>query len=1277
MSPPRPPLRALSAALAGLLALAASGLRAAPAAREPVPGLLFYLSAEKGTTADIAAPGTAAPTFDAEVTRIPDGARGAALRCGHTQRLAWRAPGNLFAQRGTLAFFWRSREPVGPTEFPLFRVGFADHSSWDMVFLRIDYNGRGFDAFVTDTGLARIRVSTTLAPFPGPSEWVHLAFAWDETVGIRLYINGRLAAARDQRALLDAGLDQFGPHSRIISPHQVQSDYNFVRGGDIDEIRVYDRMLDPAAIAGLARNAEPALAALPPRRLADPGTGAEWRWRFGWNRPDDPPPGLPAAATAVRKVEIHDAFDLKRWWWKACDGIRETTWPGVYNRSRLPGRNDYFQLPDWDCYVESGRSITFVLPDEPWNHLEVSGPAWGTFDLLDPSGSPRRLFERPRGQEKTVHRLAVPLAGGRLRFTNVEPETPIEELSVCNVTAGREPAGRPTLAYRVPWNPPRHPSVQPLVAFIRGRCAADEQAMTEAVPASRPAGPNAFPARSGLPLLHVLIPTAGGDPAYDLGKVDGALDGLALDLPALECAAPVSFNLRVKDPLWPARDLLDFSFTVQPGQPHTLWLDLRDRLLPPGRGLYLTIAASAPLTPAQLAPVELRLVFKPRAEGRVEHELDRFTQVRDAYAMFVEERPGIPQYALFRRLDGDLRDLMRVNPDHVPGRNYAAAFIDGWPQPPFRLAPAPAGVPLWAFRQADLLGRVRRFVNYYIDRRQVDYGDFGGGISDDVDLLNLWPGVAFMGVDPDKVRRSLNRLLDAAFKNGMFTNGLCTIQTDELHSYEEGIDCLGANLILDFGSPRQIERAMATTRGIEWLTGVNAAGHRHIRSSYYNGRKMAEDSVWGWAKAYSYLVMQTPELLTDFNGNPRARQLVLEVTDGLLAHRRKRAGGTYGLPSAIHFATDQEADATRGWFSWPLFWNAWQWTGDQRYLDPIFDLGTNGILAVNADALDQLDLRKKWGPRILAGETGEPVESRPHTSGRKRSREIAYRGAAGTAHVAWQLTGDKRFLEALYADQIEDADLLEYINTEGSLWIDRVGVPTYELQRARLGGVALVRDATFPGQVVSWRFAAPGDEEKVAILVPMATPTLVKVIAFNLAAASVRAEMTGWNIDPGTWEITQGIDTDGNDEADRDVTTRTAAFERSKSLEIVFPPRVTTVLTLRLKTPGTPYWQRPDLGIDPQDVVVDGRNLRVTVHSLGSVAAPATRIVLHDRTGAMVAMAEVPALPAPLDLLPKTAAVTLALRSPADLDGGTIEIDPDHTIEEITTRNNLVRLAAP
>ena len=241
----------------GLLVFGSCTLLAGAAQQQPTPsspGLLFYLSADRGLTADYSAGGTPEPNFASEVTVIPDGANGPGLQCGHTQLLSYWAPGNIHAQRGTLSFFWRSREPVGPTPFPVFRVGYADHSSWDMVWLRIDYNGKsGFDAFVTDASLARTRVSYTLPAFPSPSTWTHLVLTWDETRGMRFYVNGQLAGSRDGTFRFDAALDQFGPHSRIISPYQVQSAYNFVRGGDIDELRIYDRMLDEGGVAALAK----------------------------------------------------------------------------------------------------------------------------------------------------------------------------------------------------------------------------------------------------------------------------------------------------------------------------------------------------------------------------------------------------------------------------------------------------------------------------------------------------------------------------------------------------------------------------------------------------------------------------------------------------------------------------------------------------------------------------------------------------------------------------------------------------------------------------------------------------------------------------------------------------------------------------------------------------------------------------------------------------------------------------------------------------------------
>jgi phage baseplate assembly protein gpV len=178
---------------------------------------------------------------------------------------------------------------------------------------------------------------------------------------------------------------------------------------------------------------------------------------------------------------------------------------------------------------------------------------------------------------------------------------------------------------------------------------------------------------------------------------------------------------------------------------------------------------------------------------------------------------------------------------------------------------------------------------------------------------------------------------------------------------------------------------------------------------------------------------------------------------------------------------------------------------------------------------------------------------------------------------------------------------------------------------------------------------------------------------YNLETVPVKTQMTGWEIDPGKWEIIQG--TRGNAETDPlgNASSRTESFERSTSLDFAFAPHTTTVLELKLVEKGIPYWSRPDLGISTDDVKVDGNRMKVTVHSLGSVDAPASKVVLRDAAGKVLATAHAAALKAPLDLVPKTEVVSLTLPHNADWKGGSVSVEISGKLPEITQMNNKVQ----
>ncbi|MEX2404247.1 MAG: LamG-like jellyroll fold domain-containing protein, partial [Balneolales bacterium] len=910
-------------------------------------GLLFYLSGEKGTTADFSGGGQLLPNYVNDVKVIADGAYGKALELDESMQLTYWAPGNIYAQRGTLSFFWRSRYPVGPTEFTIFRVSYADHSSHDMTWLRIDYNGSGFDAFVTDVGLARTRISWYMDEFPDPDEWIHLAFSWDETEGIRLYVNGELAGKQSVTGkIYDAGLDQMGPHHRYISPHGVRNDYNFGRTGDLDELRIYDQMLSDENISELSRGKIPTVNTDFQRDLKERKWRDIWGGRHGWNLPNEAPPVLNSTITSVRKVEIHDAIDIKRWFWKANDGIRETTWPGVYNMSRLPGRFDYFNWPDWDTYSMSGQTIKFHVPEhEQWNHIEMWGKAWGQLTHESDHPYDTTFAVRKKNQVKSYHRLSEVKQGGKIRFDNALIEEPIGSFMLYHVNEESVPQGMTERSYELhPAPESLDSSLDQIVSFINGRHPSDEQMMMLGVPEGSGVPAKTEPFKKGsLPIIHIMVP-------YE-DIPNAGLDGIVVELPGLNVEPThdgvFPLNIRIKDPLWEMRDILDYSFSVNPGTPGTLWFDTRDLILPEDRGLYVTISgAGSNLTPELLKGGKIRMIYKSHEEAIVEHELDRFTQMRDIHANNTEASPRSPRLNNYNRFHAISQDILKNNPDNWLTQAYWYwTSRDRNDRPEYEINEAPDGVPEWAHLQVEHMRHLERIIKYYIEERQISNGEFGGGLSDDGDFTNFFPAVALLGVHPDKILKSLNLHMEGYFDQDrdsydaalrqrslpLFTNGIATIQSDELHSYEDGNQVIAQLQILDYGTPLHFNRGMETAKQmLERITQISPDGHRRFRSRYYGGTKLASEDPWQWQKNNSFVNLHTALLIAKYNGNPKLKQMIIELADGLLATQTDE-----GIYTEVHFETGETRGNPGIGRAWNVMMAAYDLTGNDKYLQPI------------------------------------------------------------------------------------------------------------------------------------------------------------------------------------------------------------------------------------------------------------------------------------------------------------------------------------------------------
>jgi hypothetical protein len=240
-----------------------------------------------------------------------------------------------------------------------------------------------------------------------------------------------------------------------------------------------------------------------------------------------------------------------------------------------------------------------------------------------------------------------------------------------------------------------------------------------------------------------------------------------------------------------------------------------------------------------------------------------------------------------------------------------------------------------------------------------------------------------------------------------------------------------------------------------------------------------------------------------------------------------------------------------------------------------------------------------------------------------------------------------------------------WLLTEAEPYTDRIPLPGRQLLSRMFLGDWTSGKSHVPGHWVSWE----GGGLDYAALIVDAKPNHLKALVHSFHEREQPMTMRVWRLPHGRYDVSIGIDRDGDDQPDGQLGREEKELWRyDGAVEFTAQPGRTVVVELTLLEELDDVRARPDLAIGPDDVKVEDGAVTVTVHNIGGAASPPGRIEVRDTDSQVLRVAQVPALQPPHDLHPKTAKVRIHLTSGAK--PARIVLDPTNEIAEITEANN-------
>lgn len=1174
---------------------------------------------------------------------VSDGRFGGAVRVPSGGALGFDTFGNLLTSRGTLAFWVRPNDRLWSAHFrggrhpfiaavrdlqnPLrinYFLGLGVNSRRQGIYHRRDDALRNTEALAgwgDDKDGSDGAFYHRIQPEWTADDWHHIALVWDAALGRKWYIDGEAVmntwgTAPEHRAPY---LDQLSLASNN-SPNMLRTqDLGF----DFDELYIFDYVLSAGQIRQLMEDNR-----IPVQRNEPDAEeeAAHNRWitdQYGVRNRDALPlirsPG--AAFTRIKPLFLRERGTRLA---RAIDGKINTVWPLEFKGPTL--RGDYRKL---DVYFDGTGDINFIR-------------LTGTFSG-DVYADDTKIASL--AGDRFVQRVALPqpVSPERIRF--VRKNGQINDLGFYFFSP--------------------LPST-PDTAWVAMGNASDAARELEAVSAYFAPEDRGL---SGIGDALRLEPYRAYHFFSGPLETDAVIGGLAFNIRAGADSAAIPLVLEVHDPLTLTRLPLAIearlSSPVRGGSQYRI--EFNDVVIPlhAGNPLWFTIRAAIDEPVAfALDSVEYSLADEAtfqRFLKRYERMLsEHFLQLSEAQRWnFQSGEDPARHYQGIGEMFAMAESILRFDPDNATASSLLSFTLrnsDRWldeqartrytdpyadMEPPVIEGPAPD----WARYGRAALKSLRRHVNWWIYEAQDEFGEFGSGINDDTTLMPEVVNFSMIGDPDNRLRDGLRKLADLAWEERL-DNGINRRMTDHLHAFEEGTNLLGPTALLFYGDPVAVERLMLATQAVDGvLTEINPQGDRLFRSHYFNAAGQIREDISrdsGWA-----LMLMPGRYLNWYNGNPLALQWLSEWQQSFLRRIPQEPDeflwGKQGK-MFIDFKTGELVDSGRhGPVAMPahMYWLYWS-TGDPRYIEPVLHNWREGRNVFNFGIQEWLQWRKLYPDDTIdafaEARLGYPMDAWE-------------RGAADRSAIIDSLRQSMLFME-------------RHLPVVTSVFqsADRANIPQNTMATMFLGGMAdKAKRLNYHYHAVSWE----GANDDVARFVVGDRPDLLEVLLYNFNDTPQKITMRVWKLDHGVYQIRGGVDTSGDESINELAFEEVRELKRFDGITLTLPTGVVYVLTVNQLDRLEDIRHRPDLAIGQYRQ--ENNNLIVRIHNIGgSVSTPTTLELRHN--GHVLGSVDVPAIEAPVDLVPRSVEVTLA--GVGLVKGMELVLDPLQLNAEITRVNN-------